>query len=82
MDKFNFINDLSKKLSESLPKNFQILKEDMEKNFHTVLKNAFNKMDLVTREEFDAQTKVLARTRKKLEELEIKLKEMEEAKHK
>lgn len=41
------------------------------------LKNIFSKMDLVTREEFDAQTKVLHRTRLKLETLEQKLKDLE-----
>lgn len=77
MDKFNFLNDLSKKLSEALPKNLQTLKKDIEKNFHVVLQNTFNKLDLVTRDEFDAQTKVLARSRKKIETLEEKIKELE-----
>ena len=49
----------------------------MEKNFHAVLQGTFNKMDLVTRNEFDTQTKVLARTRKKVEELEARVKELE-----
>ncbi|HSW69995.1 MAG TPA: accessory factor UbiK family protein [Gammaproteobacteria bacterium] len=77
MDKLNFLNDLSKKLSEALPKNLQLLKKDIEKNFHIVLANAFSKLDLVTRDEFDAQTKVLARSRKKIEKLEEKIKELE-----
>jgi len=77
MDKLNFLNDLSQKLSESLPKSLQVLKKDIEKNFHVVLQNAFNKLDLVTRDEFDAQTKVLARSRKKIEALEAKVKELE-----
>ncbi len=49
----------------------------MEKNFRVILKNTFEKLDLVTREEFDAQTKVLARTRQKLEALEKIVKNME-----
>lgn len=77
MDKFNLLRDLSKKLSEALPQSLQVLKKDIEKNFHTVLQNTFNKLDLVTREEFDAQTKVLARSRKKIEALEEKVKELE-----
>jgi len=77
MDKFNFLNDLSKKLSEILPDSLQVLKKDIEKNFHTVLQNTFTKLDLVTRDEFDAQTKVLARSRKKIEALEDKVKELE-----
>jgi len=77
MDKFNFLNDLSKKLSDALPQSLQTLKKDIEKNFHAVLQNAFTKLDLVTREEFDAQTKVLARSRKKIAELEEKIKDLE-----
>ena len=41
---------------------------------------AFDKMDLVTREEFDAQVKVLERTRAKLEQLSIKLETLEKNK--
>ena len=53
------------------------MQHDVEKNFHAVLQNAFNKLDLVTREEFDAQTKVLARSRKKIEELAKRIKVLE-----
>ena len=77
MDKLNFLNDLSKKLCDALPQNMQTLKKDIEKNFHTVLQNTFGKLDLVTREEFDAQTKVLARSRQKIEALEKKISELE-----
>jgi BMFP domain-containing protein YqiC len=73
----DFLNDLNKKLCDALPPGLQTLKQDLEKNFHAVLINTFNKLDLVTREEFDAQTKVLARTRKKIEALEIEIKRLE-----
>lgn len=71
------VNDIVKRLMESLPPGLKNLPKDVEKNFHSVLQSAFSKMDLVTREEFDAQTKVLQRTRAKLESLEKKLKELE-----
>lgn len=77
MDKLKFLDELNKKLCDALPESARLLKKDIEKNFHTLLKNAFNKLDLVTREEFDAQTKVLARSRKKIEALEEKVKELE-----
>ena len=80
MNKLNFLDELSKKLCDALPANLQTLKKDAEKNFHAVLKTTFNKLDLVTREEFDAQTKVLARSRKLIEELEKKVKDLEAAK--
>jgi BMFP domain-containing protein YqiC len=77
----NFLNDLASRLSKALPDSFQKMQKDIEKNFHMILQSAFNKMDLVTRDEFDAQTKVLARSRKKLEELEAKVKTLEKLLH-
>lgn len=77
MPKKNVFADLVQQLSEALPTHFGALKKDFEKNCHHILTQAFAKFDLVMREEFDAQTKVLARTRKKLETLELKLSELE-----
>lgn len=73
----NFLNDLASRLSKALPDSVQKMQKDLEKNFHVILQSAFNKMDLVTRDEFDAQTKVLARSRKKIEELETAVKALE-----
>ena len=50
---------------------------DHEKNLRALLAGFFSRLDLVTREEFDAQREVLARTRAKLQELEAKLTELE-----
>lgn len=50
---------------------------DLEKNVRALLQSAFARLDLVTREEFDVQREVLARTRAKLAELEAKLAELE-----
>jgi BMFP domain-containing protein YqiC len=50
---------------------------DLEKNLRALLQSAFARLDLVTREEFDIQREVLARTRAKLEALEAKLAELE-----
>ncbi len=77
MNKSNFFADLTKKLCESLPPGLQTMKHDLEKNFHAVLQTTFSKLDIITREEFDAQTKVLARSRKKIEALEARIKELE-----
>lgn len=65
-----FFDDLSKKLTKALPKGVQQACKDAEKNFQSILKSAFGKLDLVTREEFDAQVAVLRRTRKKVDDLE------------
>lgn len=75
--KSDFFEELSERLSGAIPEAFKNIKEDMEKNFRVILQSTFNKLDLVTREEFDAQTKVLARTRKKLETLEKQVKDLE-----
>ena len=50
---------------------------DIERNMRALLAQGFAKLDLVTREEFDVQTQVLARTREKLTELEARVAELE-----
>lgn len=74
------LNEIVKKLVDSLPSGVKNLPKDFESNFREILQSAFARMDLVTREEFDTQTKVLARTREKLEALEQKIAELEKAK--
>ena len=53
------------------------IKEDIEKNMRALLAKGFAKLDLVTREEFDVQAQVLARTREKLTSLEARVAELE-----
>ncbi|HFC8517243.1 TPA: accessory factor UbiK family protein [Neisseria weaveri] len=53
--------------------------KDMEKNVKAMLGSAFNRMDLITREEFDIQQQVLIKTRTKLAELEARLAKLEAA---
>ncbi len=77
-----FFETLSKKLSAVLPDSLRDAKKDLEKNFHSVLQSAFSKLDLVTRDEFDVQTKVLTKTRLKLEELAKQVAKLEEEKKK
>jgi BMFP domain-containing protein YqiC len=50
---------------------------DAEKNLKAMLTGALAKLDLVTREEFDVQARVLLRTREKLEALEARVAELE-----
>lgn len=77
MSKSDFLKTLAAQLTDALPAHIGTLKKDFEKNCHAILSKAFAKFDVVTREEFDTQTKVLSRTRKKLEELEGHLKALE-----
>ena len=51
--------------------------KDLEKNIRGLVNQGFQKMDLVTRQEFDLQTQVLAKTRAKLAELEAKIAALE-----
>ncbi|HET7922896.1 MAG TPA: accessory factor UbiK family protein [Gammaproteobacteria bacterium] len=73
------LDDLAKKLADSVPAGLRELKNEAERNFRVVLQGALGKLDLVTREEFDVQQTVLARTRERLEELAARLKELEAA---
>ena len=71
------IDDIVNRLSESLPPGANRLKEDAQTQFRTILKAAFEKMELVSREEFDIQKSVLERTQIKLESLQRQLEELE-----
>jgi BMFP domain-containing protein YqiC len=65
--------DLAKKLFATLPSGVQNLEKEIKGQFKDILQAAFDRMDLVTREEFDVQIKVLARTREKIEALQKQL---------
>lgn len=70
-------DNLARQLAAAVPKNLRALGEDLERNFRSLLVAGFEKMDLVTREEFDLQTAVLERTREKLEALEARIARLE-----
>lgn len=71
------LDNITRRLGESLPPGLHALREEMEKNFHAVLQGAFHSMNLVSREEFDVQSAVLAKTRAKLEALESQVAALE-----
>lgn len=77
MDPKNF-DDLARKLAESVPGPLRQMQEDVEKNFRTIIQNAFARMNLVTREQFDVQTGVLARSRSLVDALEKRVAVLEE----
>jgi len=68
------IEDISSKLSAAANSSPA---KDIEKNMRALLTQGFAKLDLVTREEFDVQVQVLARTREKLTALEARVAELE-----
>ncbi len=71
------LDELARKMAGSLPSGLQALKQDLDRNLRAGLEAALAKMDLVTREEFDVQSAVLARTREKLQRLEAQVAELE-----
>ncbi len=71
------LQDLVRKLADAVPDGLQTVRSDLEKNFRSVLQSGLDKLELVTREEFEVQEAVLQRTREKLEALEERLKEIE-----
>lgn len=73
------IESLASKLADSIPAGLMNMRDELEKNFRNVLRGGLNRLDLVTREEFEVQRAVLSRTREKLEVLEAKLAELEAA---
>ena len=74
MDKTSFLDDLQQRLAALID---ATPAADMQKNIKALLTQQFARLELVTREEFDTQTKVLARTRAKLDELEARLAALE-----
>lgn len=71
------IEDIARKLTDALPEGLRSVREDLENNFRSVLRSSLSKLDLVTREEFEVQEAVLAKTRARLEALEARLKDIE-----
>lgn len=72
----DYFDKLAKNLFQALPAHLQSLEQTCSKQFKDILQSAFQSLNLVTREEFDIQIKVLARTREKLEQLEAQVKAM------
>lgn len=72
------IDELVKKLSGLMPASVGQFQDEIEKNLKAGVQGVLQKMDLVTREEYAVQTALLARTREKLEQLDAKLKILED----
>ena len=78
MDIFG-IDAMARRLAESVPPGLRTVQKDLENNFRAVLRASLSKLDLVSREEFDTQMRMLQRTRKRLAELEARLQALEAA---
>lgn len=71
------IDELARRLLENLPPGLRSLQSDLETNFRAVLRANLARLDLVARDEFDAQTRVLERTRAQLTALEARIQALE-----
>jgi BMFP domain-containing protein YqiC len=74
MNKNHFLSDIQSKINQVLETSPA---KDIEKNVKAMMTQGFSKLDLVTREEFDIQAQVLAKTRAKLDALETRLADLE-----
>jgi len=74
------LDELAQKIAALVPKDLKETRDDLGQNVKALLQSGLRKLDLVTREEFEVQRAVLLRTREKLEALEARLGEYEQAK--
>ena len=77
MPEKRIFDDIARRLSSAIPASAQAVQDDLEKNLGAAAQAAFARLDLITREEFDVQRKVLARSRAKIELLEKQVAELE-----
>ena len=71
-------DDLARRIQANLPPGLDEVREDVTRNIRAVIAAGIARMNLVEREEFDVQSAVLARTREKLEALEVRIRQLEE----
>ncbi len=77
----NFIDDMTRRITALLPPGVQLLQRDLERNIQSALQAGFGRLDLVTREEFEVQSQVLARTRAQLDTLHERVRDLEDRLH-
>ncbi len=70
------ISQLAEKIESILPPGLKQVKGDFDEKLKSLLQQQLTQMNFVSREEFDIQTKVLAKTREKLELLEKRIAEL------
>jgi BMFP domain-containing protein YqiC len=71
------LDDLARRLADAVPESVRSFGRDLEGNFKAVLQAQLSKLDLVSRQEFDVQAALLARTQAMLSALEARLKALE-----
>ena len=73
------VSEIVRKISAAVPEDLKAAKQGLEKNARATVESAFQRLDLVTREEFDVQVMLLSKSQKRVKELEKRINELEEA---
>lgn len=73
------LEDLAERLARLLPPGLGPVRRELENNFHAVLQSRLSELGLVGREEFEAAREMLAHSRERLDELEARVRELEES---
>lgn len=75
------LDEITRRLADALPSDWKRAGEDVEARIRPILESQLARLELVTREEFEIQNRVLERSREKLEHLEAQLREIESGDH-
>ncbi|QMU61849.1 MAG: accessory factor UbiK family protein [Gammaproteobacteria bacterium] len=73
------VSEIVQKISAAIPEDLKTAKEGLEKNARATVEGAFQRLDLVTREEFDIQVMLLSKSQQRVKDLEQRISELEEA---
>ena len=72
------VNEIVRKISAAIPEDLKSAKQGLEKNARSTIESVFQRLDLVTREEFDVQVMLLSKSQQRVKELEQRISQLEE----
>ena len=72
------LDEIVRKISSAIPEDLKTARINLEKNARSAAEGVFQRLDLVTREEFDVQSKMLSKSQQRIKELEQRIKELEQ----
>lgn len=71
------VSEIVRKISTAIPEDLKTAKEELDKNARATLEGVFQRLDLITREEFDVQVMLLSKSQRRVKELEQRIRELE-----
>ena len=72
------LDEIVRKVSAAIPDDLKSAKQGLEKNVRAATEGVFQRLDLVTRDEFDVQAKMLSKSQQRIKELEQRIQELEQ----